>query len=141
MSEGGKGWLIGCYSAKNIVELTLIPTMWTKNSSNRTRSPGRANENLGQAETGCSLNNVFFSKILKGLPLLPRQHSAAIGCTKNLALRWELSRSLTAMLGEGGVAVHCEKNTFFPEHPVWISLYMKYYIWVSIALSDDERKI
>ena len=56
--------------------------------------------------TGYSLNIVFFSRILKSLPPLPRQHSAAIGCTKKLpgnrsdctlALRWELWRSLTAM--------------------------------------------
>ena len=32
--------------------------------------------------TGCSLNIVFFSRILESLPPLPRQHSAAIGCTK-----------------------------------------------------------
>ena len=32
--------------------------------------------------TGCSLNIVFFSKILESLSPLPRQHSAAIGCTK-----------------------------------------------------------
>ena len=34
--------------------------------------------------TGCSLNIVgFFLRILESLPPLPRQHSAAIGCTKN----------------------------------------------------------
>ena len=33
--------------------------------------------------TGCSLNIVFFPRILKSLPPLPRQHSAAISCTKN----------------------------------------------------------
>ena len=33
--------------------------------------------------TGCSLNIVFFSRVLESLPPLPRQHSAAIGCTKN----------------------------------------------------------
>ena len=35
--------------------------------------------------TGCSLNIVFvlFSRILKSLPPLPRQHSAVIGCTAN----------------------------------------------------------
>ena len=32
--------------------------------------------------TGCSLNIVFFPKILESLPPLPRQHSASIGCTK-----------------------------------------------------------
>ena len=34
-------------------------------------------------DTGCSLNIVFFPRILESLPPLPRQHSAAIGCTKN----------------------------------------------------------
>ena len=33
--------------------------------------------------TGCSLNIAFFPRILESLPPLPRQHSAAIGCTKN----------------------------------------------------------
>ena len=33
--------------------------------------------------TGCSLNIVFFPRILESLPHLPRQHSAANGCTKN----------------------------------------------------------
>ena len=32
---------------------------------------------------GCSLNIVFFPRILESLPPLPHQHSAAIGCTKN----------------------------------------------------------
>ena len=33
--------------------------------------------------TGCSLNIVFFPRILESLPPRPRQHLAAIGCTKN----------------------------------------------------------
>ena len=33
--------------------------------------------------TGCSLNIVFFSRIVESLPPLPRHHTAAIGCTKN----------------------------------------------------------
>ena len=33
--------------------------------------------------TGCSLNIVFFPRILESLPPLPRQLSAALGCTKN----------------------------------------------------------
>ena len=32
--------------------------------------------------TGCSLNIVFFPRILETLPFLSRQHSAAICCTK-----------------------------------------------------------
>ena len=71
---------------------------------------------------------VFFSRILDNLPPLPRQHSAAIGCTKNyqpigvilytrIALR-ALNVSCSDV-GEGGVAANCEKkNTIFPEHPV-----------------------
>ena len=31
----------------------------------------------------CSLNIVFFPRILEKLPSLPREQSAAIGCTKN----------------------------------------------------------
>ena len=37
----------------------------------------------GTFNTVCSLNIVFFSIILERLPPLPRQHLAAIGCTKN----------------------------------------------------------
>ena len=33
--------------------------------------------------TGCPLNMVFFKRILESWPTLPRQHSIAIGCTKN----------------------------------------------------------
>ena len=33
--------------------------------------------------TGCSLNIVFFQKILESLPSLPLPHSAAIDCTKH----------------------------------------------------------
>ena len=36
-----------------------------------------------QSYTGCSLNIVLFPEILEILPPPPRQHSAAIGCTKN----------------------------------------------------------
>ena len=58
----------------------------------------------------------------------PRQHSAAIGCTKNyqpigvtvpsrIALR--ALKIFYSDVGEGGVAVNCEKNTIFAEHPVY----------------------
>ena len=74
----------------------------------------------------------FFPRILKSLPTLPGQHSAAIGCTKNyqpigvtvlytrIALR-ALKVSYSDV-GEGGVVVNCEKNTIFPEHPVYDDL-------------------
>ena len=39
-------------------------------------------EQITKISTGRSLNIVFFSRILESLPPLPRQHSAAIGCTK-----------------------------------------------------------
>ena len=57
---------------------------------------------------------VFFPRILESLSLLPRQRSAAIGCT-------EVSAS---DVGEGGVAVNCEKNTILPEHPVRMYVFM-----------------
>ena len=73
--------------------------------------------------TGCSLNIVFFSKrILESLLPLPRQHSAAIGCTKNYqpideTVHWHCVESYSDV-GEGGVAVNCEKKKTFSEHPV-----------------------
>ena len=71
---------------------------------------------------------VFFPRILESLPPLPHQHLAAIRCTKNyqpigvtLHLHcvesFELKVSYSDV-GEGGVAVNCEKNIIFPEHPV-----------------------
>ena len=44
---------------------------------------------------------VFFPRIFNILRLLPRQHLAAIGCTK-----------ITSDVGEGGVAVNCKKHNF-----------------------------
>ena len=71
---------------------------------------------------------VFFSRILESLPPFPRQHTAAIGCTKKLLANMSdctyTHTVLTALklsysdVGEGGVAVNCETNTIFPEHPV-----------------------
>ena len=40
--------------------------------------------NLVKVNTGCSLNIVFFPRILKSLSPFPRQHSASIGCTNKL---------------------------------------------------------
>ena len=79
--------------------------------------------------TGCSLNIVFFPRILENLPPLPRQHSAAIGCTKNYqpigvtvhSHCVENFEGLHSDVGEGGVAVNCKK-TIFPEHPVVATL-------------------
>ena len=71
---------------------------------------------------------MFFPRILKSLPPLPRQHSAAIGCTKNYqqigaTVHSHCVESFDGLLQrcrrEGGVAVNCEKITIFPEHPVY----------------------
>ena len=72
--------------------------------------------------TGCSLNIVyFFPRILESLPLLPRQHSAAIGCTKKyqpigVTVHSHCVESFEGIsysdVGEGGVAVNCEKHNF-----------------------------
>ena len=75
----------------------------------------------------------FSQEFSKNLPPLPRQHSAAIGCTNNyhpigvtvhsqcvdctLAMRWELWRSLTVMKAREGLQ-ELWKNTIFCEHPV-----------------------
>ena len=77
---------------------------------------------------------------------LPRQHAAAIGCYQPIGVLTlqvhshcvESFEGLTmgvtvnshcvgalkvsySDVGEGGVAVNCEKNTIFPEHPVLTS--------------------
>ena len=68
------------------------------------------------------LNIVFFTRILESLPPLPRQHSAAIGCTKNfqpigVTVHSHCVESFEGLLqryvDEGGVAVNCEKTQFF----------------------------
>ena len=80
-----------------------------------------------QGLSSCSLNIVvFFSRILESLSPLPRQHSAAIGCTKsyqpigvtvhsNCVESFEVSYSDVI---EGAAAVNCEKSSIFSEHPV-----------------------
>ena len=65
----------------------------------------------------------FFSRILKSLQPLPRQHSAVIGCTKNCTKKpigvtvhshcVESFEGLYSDVGEGGIAVNCEKTQFF----------------------------
>ena len=72
------------------------------------------------------MNGVFieycvFPRILESLPPLPRQHKAAIGCTKNYQPEGVtvnshcVERALKVSysdVGEGGVAVNCEKHNF-----------------------------
>ena len=53
---------------------------------------------------------VFSPRILESLPPLPRQLSAAIGCTKNY-------QQLGVTVNSHCVAVNCEKHNFY-EHPV-----------------------
>ena len=65
--------------------------------------------------TGYSLNIVvFFSRILKSLPPLPSQHTAAIGSTKNSTfLVWDLmTPPLPPLLGVENVKIreNSEKN-------------------------------
>ena len=64
---------------------------------------------------------VFFPRILESLPALPLQHSAAIGCTKNcqpigVTVHTHCVESFEGLfnsdVGEGGVAVNCEKTLF-----------------------------
>ena len=71
---------------------------------------------------------VFFPRILESLPPLPRQHSAAIGCTKiyqpiGMTVHLHSVESFEGLLQrcrrEGGVAVNYEKNTIFNEHSVY----------------------
>ena len=94
--------------------------------------------------TGCSLNIVFFPRILESLPPLPRQHSAAIGCTKNCTPIGVTVHSLWVESIEG-LLQRCKrergcselwKNTFFPEHPVYnhSGNYWKYYVRTYIKL-------
>ena len=74
--------------------------------------------------TGCSLNIVIFPWILEILPPLPRQHWAAIGCTKNhqpigVTVHSQCVDSFEDLLQQCRRGRGCsEKNTIFPEHPV-----------------------
>ena len=78
--------------------------------------------------TGCSLKIVFFSKILESLPpLLPRQHSAAIGCCTinnqpigvTVHSQWvESFEGLLQRCRRGRGCSELWKNTIFSEHPV-----------------------
>ena len=78
------------------------------------------------AYTGCSLNIVFFQRILESLPPLPRQHSAAIGCTNNyqpigVTVHSHFVESFEGFLQRCRRGRGCNelwKNTIFPEHSV-----------------------
>ena len=70
----------------------------------------------------------FFPRIFESLSPLPRQYSAAIGCTKDyqpigVTVQSYCTESFENLLqqyvGKGWVAVDNEKNTNFPEHPVF----------------------
>ena len=69
-----------------------------------------------------------FSRILESLPPLPRQHWAAIGCTKNyqpigVTVHSHCVESFEGLLQRCRRGRGCsgfEKNTIFPEHSVSI---------------------
>ena len=60
----------------------------------------------------------FFQSILESFQPLPHQDSAAIGCTKNYQPIGVTVHSLSEV-GEGGVAVNCEKTHFFLNTLYW----------------------
>ena len=101
--------------------------------------------------TGYSLNIVFFQRILESLPTFPRQHSAAIGCTKKNTSNRSDSKSHCVDSFEGFWQRYrrgrgCSglwKNTIFPEHPVHICKlvnkgYQKFWGWSEgrVSLTD-----
>ena len=64
-----------------------------------------------------------FLRVLESLPALPRQHSAAIGCTKNyqpigVTVHSHCVESFEGLLQRGRGCSELWKNTIFPEHPV-----------------------
>ena len=87
---------------------------------------GRDNMVLNNAKECFCSSFIIFQRILESRPHFPRQHSAAFGCTTNyyqpahctlrLCTRIAL-RALKVSHTEGGIAVNCEKNTIFHEHP------------------------
>ena len=73
---------------------------------------------IPRTHTGCSLNIVFFPRILESLLPLPLQHSAAIACTKNyqpigVIVHSHCVESLHRYVGEGWIAVDIGKTQFF----------------------------
>ena len=83
-----------------------------------------------ESHTGCSLNNVFFPRILENFPPLPRQHSAVTyWFYKKLPANRRVTVYTRIALGalkvsysdvdEEGVTMNCEQTRFFfPEHPL-----------------------
>ena len=51
--------------------------------------------------------------------LFSLRHNAVLRLYTRIVLR--ALKVFYSDLGEGGVAVNCEKNTFFPEHPVLLT--------------------
>ena len=73
----------------------------------------------------------FFARSLESLPPLPRQHSAAIGCTKKyqpkgLTVQSHYIESIEGLLQRCMRGRGCnnfeKKHTIFPEHPVYSCL-------------------
>ena len=102
------------------IHLTECAGKIVKRSIIETYDPHQYKERLllHTKNTGCSLNIVFSSKnSRKFATSLTRQHSAAIGCTKNyqpIGLYTRIaSRVSYSDVGEGGLAVKCEKTQFF----------------------------
>ena len=94
---------------------------------------------------------VFFSRILESSPPLPRQHSAAIGCTKNYQPIGVTVHSHCVETFEGllqrfsrgrGCCSELSKNTIFPEHPVLCSVSRTFYsLTASPPASVEGNKI
>ena len=87
-------------------------------------------------DTECSLNIAFFKRILESLPPLPRQHSAAIGCTKNyqpigVTVHSHCVESFEGLLQRCRRGRGCSelwKNTIFPEHLVYVKIKNKFFL-------------
>ena len=82
---------------------------------------------VNKYSTGCSLNIVFFPRILESLPPLPHQPSAAIGCTKKYQPIGVTVHSRCVDSFEGllqrcfrgrGCSELWKKAQFFPKHPI-----------------------
>ena len=91
-------------------ELAALMTVEARATDARKEESSRDSFTHSKIYTGC-----FFPRILESLPPLPRAHSAAIGCTKNYQPIGVTvySHCVESDVGEGGVAVNCEKTQFF----------------------------
>ena len=76
---------------------------------------------LNRAHTGCSLKIVFFPRILE-FPPLPRQHSAAIGCTKNYLPKGVTVHSHCIESFEGEIAMNCGKKNIIFLNTLYLNL-------------------